>query len=534
VGNRREASEVWAKTRMEQKLTYKLGEAILDIGRGTLRRGDEIAVMRPKTFQLLIFLARNAGRVLSKDELLEAVWPHSTVTDDSLTQCIRDARKAIGDDRQAIIRTVPRRGYMLQLSIDGSGPARQFSGANIDLDLSQAKAKVAILPFRLVMTNEAMKPIFDGVVEEIAAALAYIKTFAVLGTLSAAALAQLPADDMQGALMGAGVDYVVEGQVEGGAALFKVAVTLSDVRSGRQLLAKAFSFDADGIFAFHQSVAKQVVSTLVVNIESAALQRASPAPASNVEAYIQIMRGIALLRAYGHDPHELNERGREHLRKAIALDPHSGLAHAYLAMNDVIENGSYGTRSVEKLDKALELALRGIALSPNEARCHRALGTVLLHRRDFPAAEAHYKQALELNPYDATTIAQMAWLRAARGHPAEGLELFDWAMRLNPIHPPWYHFARGATYFLLGHYREAIRSLASVPQTDFNRWALLSACHAAAGEKEEAAACASRARALRAGLTIEAIQHDVVLELEMDREELRMALEAAGWRSGDA
>ncbi|TIU50050.1 MAG: transcriptional regulator, partial [Mesorhizobium sp.] len=96
-------------------MALRIGGAVLDLDRGTLRRDGEIVPVRPKTLELLAFLTRNPGRVLSKDELLQAVWPGIIVTEDSLTQSIRDARKSIGDEAQALIRTVPRRGYLFQL-----------------------------------------------------------------------------------------------------------------------------------------------------------------------------------------------------------------------------------------------------------------------------------------------------------------------------------------------------------------------------------------------------------------------------------
>ncbi|SJM30383.1 winged helix-turn-helix domain-containing protein [Mesorhizobium delmotii] len=78
-------------------MAHQVGSSVLDLDRGTLRRDGEIVPVRPKTFDLLAFLVRNPGRVLSKDELFQAVWPSTIVTEDSLTQCIRDVRKCIGD-----------------------------------------------------------------------------------------------------------------------------------------------------------------------------------------------------------------------------------------------------------------------------------------------------------------------------------------------------------------------------------------------------------------------------------------------------
>ncbi|TIN41102.1 MAG: transcriptional regulator [Mesorhizobium sp.] len=102
--------------RWRRSLAHQVGSSVLDLDRGTLRRDGEIVPVRPKTFDLLAFLVRNPGRVLSKDELFQAVWPNTIVTEDSLTQCIRDVRKCIGDEAQSLVRTVPRRGYMFQAS----------------------------------------------------------------------------------------------------------------------------------------------------------------------------------------------------------------------------------------------------------------------------------------------------------------------------------------------------------------------------------------------------------------------------------
>ena len=89
---------------------------VLDLHRGTLRSGvDEIEV-RPKTFEVLKLLVENAGRLVSKDEIVAAVWPDVTVTDDSLVQCVKELRRAFGEDGNRLVRTVPRRGYRLEAS----------------------------------------------------------------------------------------------------------------------------------------------------------------------------------------------------------------------------------------------------------------------------------------------------------------------------------------------------------------------------------------------------------------------------------
>lgn len=93
----------------------------LDLRQCALRRGEEAVELRPKSFDVLRYLAENPGRVIGKEELIGAVWRGSAVTDDALVQCIKDARHALADESRSIIRTVPRRGYLFAAEpADGS------------------------------------------------------------------------------------------------------------------------------------------------------------------------------------------------------------------------------------------------------------------------------------------------------------------------------------------------------------------------------------------------------------------------------
>ncbi|HMK81849.1 MAG TPA: winged helix-turn-helix domain-containing protein [Xanthobacteraceae bacterium] len=85
----------------------------LDRTRGCVRVDGRDVDLRPKAFDLLCYLAENAGRLVSKQELHDAVWGRVTVSDDALVQCIRELRQRLGDDDRTLIRTVARRGYLL-------------------------------------------------------------------------------------------------------------------------------------------------------------------------------------------------------------------------------------------------------------------------------------------------------------------------------------------------------------------------------------------------------------------------------------
>src|SRR6202167_4841472 len=99
----------------------RFGDVVLDVDRGLLRdsKGAEVA-LRPKSLDLLLELARNRGRILSRDEIFNAVWPDVTVTEDSIAQCVREVRRAIGDSEGRVLRTIVKRGYCLDVAVQST------------------------------------------------------------------------------------------------------------------------------------------------------------------------------------------------------------------------------------------------------------------------------------------------------------------------------------------------------------------------------------------------------------------------------
>jgi DNA-binding winged helix-turn-helix (wHTH) protein len=97
---------------------YRFGSFTLDLGSGALLAADgEERALRPKSFALLRLLVENTGRLLSQEVIMEALWPNVSVTENSITQCIHDIRRALGVEAHQAIRTRPRRGYLFTLDI---------------------------------------------------------------------------------------------------------------------------------------------------------------------------------------------------------------------------------------------------------------------------------------------------------------------------------------------------------------------------------------------------------------------------------
>ena len=128
----------------------------LDLARGCLRAGDQDIELRPKAFEVLKYLATNAGRLVTKQDLYEAVWPNVTVSDDSIAQCIRELRGKLADDDHSLIKTVSRRGYLLDVTVTTSAMPPQTSA------LPQMPATAAVVSHEVRRAKLAPQVAYPG------------------------------------------------------------------------------------------------------------------------------------------------------------------------------------------------------------------------------------------------------------------------------------------------------------------------------------------------------------------------------------
>ena len=160
---------------------YSFDEFRLDLTRGCLFRGTLEINLRPKSFELLKYLTENQGRLVSKDELIDAVWNETSVTDDSLVQCLRDIRRALADDAQQIIKTVPRRGYIFEKEVSENGSAiytEETAGIHLVIEeMSETSARTGgfLLPAK---TGQGE---FDNTVRQFKRAAIFVLTLLFVG-----------------------------------------------------------------------------------------------------------------------------------------------------------------------------------------------------------------------------------------------------------------------------------------------------------------------------------------------------------------
>jgi TolB-like protein/Tfp pilus assembly protein PilF len=447
----------------ESKLA--IGGYSVDLEGGIVQSGASTVFLRPKPTAVLLCLARQPGKVVSKAELLDAAWPGIHVTEDSLTQSIREIRKALADDDQSLVKTIARRGYMLNVQAE-SAPA------------ASDQPLVAVMRFRDDPQPSDGSTLAEALSEDIIAGLSRFRTVAVLARHSSFALRRDGDDAFADAHARLGADFLVDGTLRRSGERFRLNAFLIDARTLRQLWSGRYDAAGSDIFAVLDTLVEQVIGSVAGRIDEAAATVLGAGNQRDLAAVELLYRGLAVLRA--NDPERYHE-GAGLIRTAAARDPGNGLIQAHLAFAMVMV-ADFGRARRADLDAALEVAAQAVRLAPEQPTAYRVLSFIQMYRREYAIAEHHLRRALELNPFDADSIEQMGYLVALRGRPAEALTWIDRALRLNPIYPDWYDHDRALAYYMLGDYATAAQVIGRIPKLQPWMRTWLAACQAQMGQ----------------------------------------------------
>jgi TolB-like protein/Tfp pilus assembly protein PilF len=408
---------------------------------------------------------------------MDTVWPDVYVTEDSLTQSIREIRKALGEGGQELIRTVSRRGYML-------------AGKPDAIPETTGQPIVAVLRFRNEGGDPRRLPIVDGFAEDIITGLARYGLLTVLARNSTFQFASYEPHSWSEVTARIGAHYLVEGSVrwsDGGAV---VAVSLIDARQLRQLWGERYEAKDIEVFAVQRDIGEQIVNRLRSHVDADSISRAADKPAANLEAYELVTRAVAEMR--GHNYHA-PQTAKDQLERAIEKDPTNGVAYAYLALAKLMLAG-YGRAPIAVLEDALATASEGTILHPTQVIGPRVMSLIRIFLRQHAGAEADLRRALSLNRYDADAAEQMGFLLALRGKPLEAIDWIERAKRLDPIFPEWYHYDTGLALYGLAEYRAAATAFEQPIRLPPWVEGRLAACYAQLGEMGRARAHIEKAR----------------------------------------
>lgn len=386
---------------MRPECIYEFAGHSLDLRRGRLLRGREEVALRPKAMALLVFLLENPGRVVDKEELIAAVWPKTIVTDDSLSQCLKDVRIALGSAAEGFIRTVPRRGYIVD-------PETIQSRSQLPVGVS-AKPSIAVLAFRPLASDREHHWFAEGLSDDIATALTRSRHLTVISRLARPADPSMSAIDAAKAL---GVRYAVDGSVRLAGERLRVSAQLLDAVSGTILWSGRFDRNHSDVFAIQDEITEAVVRHLELELLPDERQSLQLSRTGNVEAYTYYRHGWQIAH---HWTRQSLLVARRLFSRAIEFDGSYAQAYAALALTDCYLLDWFAPPSGH--EAILATASKALTLDPKLAEAHVAVGAIF-HRtnRNDEAAEA-FARAIDIDPnsYEARLFAgHLAWTTGDR------------------------------------------------------------------------------------------------------------------------
>jgi TolB-like protein len=287
----------------------RFGDVVLDVDRALLRdpNGTEVA-LRPKSLDLLLTLARNPGRVVSRDELFDAVWPDVTVTEDSIAQCVREVRRAIGDPEGRLLRTIVKRGYCLDIEGQYKASATSVHHAS-SAPADQGRPSLVVLPFQSIPVDPDTEWFADGIVEEITTALSRFRTLFVIARNSAFTF-KGQSVDVREVGQRLGVRYVLEGSVRRAGGQLRVTGQLVEAETGSHVWADRYDGMMADVFELQDQITTAVAGVLEPSIRRAEMDRAARKPTSDLTVYDLYLRAMPGLYARSKSRYEQAKASR--------------------------------------------------------------------------------------------------------------------------------------------------------------------------------------------------------------------------------
>jgi TolB-like protein len=407
-----------------------------DSCRRELHRGAELVPITPQVFDLLDYLIRNRERVVTKDDLINAVWNGRIVSDAALTTRLNAARTAIGDsgEKQRLIKTLPRKGFRFVGEVQEAQtvavkPVGSVARSNETTPTpSPPHLSIVVLPLTNLSGDPEQEYFVDGVTESLTTDLSRINGAFVIARNTAFTFKGKPVDVKK---LGRelNVRYVLEGSVQRASNRLRVNVQLIDTEIGNHLWAERFDKPIADLFDMQDEIVSRLANTLNVELISAEARRAERS--THPDAMDLVFQGRAWFNK-GLTP-DCMARARSFFENAMALDPGNVEAMVGLARVDVTAgSGLIADDSSARFAAAETTITKTLSLAPNHALAHLVLGAVLIFTDRATQGMAECEQALALDRNLAGAHALIGHAKFLLGRGAETEAHIKEAFRLSP------------------------------------------------------------------------------------------------------
>ncbi|MGF6331370.1 TolB-like protein [Pseudomonas sp. BS3782 TE3695] len=526
-------------------LPFVFEDYALDQERRELTLRGQVVAVGPQVFDLLLLLVSNRDRVVSKDDLLKAVWSGRIVSESTITSHINAVRKAIGDtgEEQRLVRTVARKGYRFvgEIKVDEIGETRQpdiEEPTPMDLNQTPApplvlpdKPSITVLPFHNLSGDPEQEYFADGMVEDIITALSRIRWLFVIARNSSFTY-KGRAVDVQGVGQTLGVRYVLEGSVRKSGNKIRITGQLIDATTGTHIWAERFEGMLDDIFELQDQIAESVVGAIAPQLERAEIERAKRKPTESLDAYDYYLRAMAKLH---NGTREAIEQALPLFYKAIELDPEFASAYGMAAWCHFWRKlNGWMTDRPREIAEGVRLARLAVELGRDDAVALTRGGHALGHLAgDIDGGIALLDRARLLNPNLAPAWFLGGILRALRGETDAAIEDLTHAVRLSPLDPEMFRMQVGMAlaHFFAGRFDAASdwaeKALGNLPCL-LAAVALMAASHALSGRMDKAKQAMQRLQALDPSLRVSNLKNWLPIQRPEDFARFADGLRLAG------
>lgn len=465
----------------------RLGHCRFDRARLELRGADNrIIPLRPQAIKVLEHLLVHAGRVVGRDELFAAVWPGVVVTDDSLVQCVSDIRAALGDAGRDLLRTVPRRGYRLDVSsppttagpeLQGPRALRAHSGfvlavallalALLILVVWQRKppaeavrlsvhaSTIAVLPFGGDTSADTSAVLAAGMAEDLVGDLARNIDMRLISARSSfasgAASGEVPAIARR-----LGARYLVDGRVRAEPDTLQLRVQLIDGLDGHVVWTDDSQITASNLATQREALLRRIAGSVRTSMIWDQKRLALGSVPSSLDTYTLTLRALANKHRMSA---EATREARSELAEALRRQPDYAPAWAVLGYVNALDAGLQitGDWSPAQLGVALQQIEHSIALDALQPLAWQAMAVTLSWTPKKAEALAAAEQALKLAPGDADNLTFHALSLMAVERYDEAAAQIRLAQALYPIAPAYVDAMASMVLWANGRFGEALQ-----------------------------------------------------------------------------
>ena len=482
----------------ESKL-FLIGDWLVSPDEDTISRDGQTRRLEPLAMGFLVYLASRPGEVVSRADLEEHVWRGGLVGYDAVTNTVTKLRKALGDNARdpLFIATVPKRGYQLIAAVrqpepdqvrDETPPASPsvsaHNGSRATLLMLAAavssvllvlvawllpgehiqpqatipanKPTLIVLPFDNLSEDAAQDEFTNGMTEDLITDLSGIAGIRVLASNTAFSY-QGQNRTPQEIREEVGVDYVLTGSVRRRGDSLRINAHLVNTDNAYQVWAHRFDRKTAQIFAVQDELTAQIVKALAIQLSPQEQKRLAGQPTDNLLAYDHFQEGQRLSKI---NTLETNHEAQDAYRRAIEADPQYGRAYGALAYTIAYAfRRGWTDNLMQDIDRAYELAERGVRLNPNIPQTYWSLAYVHMMRKEFNQAKAVVQDALRIAPNFADGYGLLALIQNGLGEAREAIANIETGIKLNPFYTWDYPYNLGRANYILGNYEKAIEHL---------------------------------------------------------------------------